>query len=117
MPRESSWLLLLLVLHHVGYVLSADPVLLGSFQVYEGPSILDGIQRTYTCLEACELLFANATYTSYSGSTSGTEVDNKCYGDVYNKTCNEGTRKEDYAYPRGGNYDSPDDFSVYVNDH
>ncbi|KAK3276204.1 hypothetical protein CYMTET_15708 [Cymbomonas tetramitiformis] len=91
--------------------------LLGSFTVMDGPD-KSTEPNTYSCLEACELIFGNVTsagFVSYAGSTSSSEITYTCYGDYRDNGC--GTGAVNQSLETGPRYIFGEAFSVYVKDH
>jgi hypothetical protein len=100
-------------------VCSVAPVLIGQFAVGDGPQ-WGGNPPTYTCLEACALLFGGDPL-SYSCSTDPNNIDKLAFEDGYadDQHCQPGNAvAQDYKLSDTYNCGAKGcSYSAYVNDH
>jgi len=91
---------------------SAIPVYTGSFRLAEAPSY-SVVPPSYTCLEACALLFGGAS-SDYQCSTDSVSIDNMS---VHSKYGISGCHVEPEDYKLGVTYSSSGHSSAYVADN
>jgi hypothetical protein len=89
-----------------------DPVSIGSFRLADAPSYYGG-PPTYTCLEACALLFGGSS-SDYQCSTDSVSIDNMS---VHSKYGVGGCHVEPEDYKLGTTYSSSGHSSAYVADN
>ena len=101
----------------IGIAIAQVPGFIGSFNVGDGP-VWTSNPPTYTCLEACALLFGG-TSTDYQCSTDSGLIDNQAFVDGWGDTqyCNAPVAED---FKLNDPYDcgsSGCSYSAYVSDH